>query len=330
LLKAKETIDITKLYQEFDDEKNKMISKLESYKNKNCELLKEVEELREQNDSLEKREFKLKQEVEKFKIKLGDEKLEYQDGVLCMKFDKHDPRERDEMKRSIASKREAIALLDKKYLKLKLSLQTEIENSEKLINDLELNEKGLEELNKKNKSLLLQLQENNEKMAKMTNEKSKDLHTIKLLNEEKDILDRRMKDQEALIQTYQELNKKFEQDLAILKEIRLKEDQEYRQKSEEIESLKKTIISYYKNNEELRGTYENALSALNISQGNSAKNLTNYEQLKIKYENLCKIKNIYNEYTGKAQSYEDLVKENGILTCEVDTYRVYIFNLGNT
>ena len=34
------------------------------------------------------------------------------------------------------------------------------------------------------KDELAKLQENNEKMAKMTNEKTKDLYTIKLLNEE--------------------------------------------------------------------------------------------------------------------------------------------------
>jgi hypothetical protein len=325
LLKAKETVDITKLYKEFDDEKTKIIKQYEIYKDQNIKLNSIIEELRKENDLLERNELKARNEVEKYKIRLQPhEDLDLQeDGSIGMKFEKFDAREREEMKRSIASKRESLNLLDKKYTKLKLTLQTEKENSERLIKDLELNEKGLEELNKSNKSLLMQLQENTDKIARMTNEKSKDLHTIKLLNEEKDILEKRIRDQDIIIQSYLELNKKLEQDITILKDIRLKEEQEKLCKNEEIENLKKTVINYHKNNEEIRNIHETAINALNISQTNSAKHLSQYEQLKIKYENLCKIKNIYNDPNGKPQTYDDLQKEIGILSCEVDSYRVF-------
>jgi hypothetical protein len=329
LLSAKETVDISKLCNEFEEDKKNLLKDKEQLRLKTLEQEAIIEDYKNQIDEIERKEFKCRQEVDKYKIRLsGYEQLNIQDGSLVVKYDKFDIREREEMKRSIASKKEAIVKHEAKIKSLKAEIQAKDEANERLINDMVLNEQGLEELNKKNKEQLICIQDNTEKIAKMTNEKSKDLHTIKLLNEVKEILDKRLRDQEDMIQTLMEINKKNEYDISVMKDIKIKEEQEMKLKNDELESLKKRYIDIHKNNEELRNKYDEINNALKVSQANSSKHLVQYEQLKTKYENLCKYRNIVNE--GKTMTYDELLKENNTLTLENDSYRVFLINLGNS
>lgn len=232
-------------------------------------------------------------------------------------------KEREDMKRSMKKQSNQIMELDKKVTILQNELDRERMNSESLINELELNEKGLGELNQKLKTYLNQVNEMNEKTAKMTNEKTKDMQTIKLLNDLKNSMETRLSQLESEVEIRTELIKKYETDNIILKDLKQKQEMQVRLKEDESDILKKDVLKYAKQSDENKIAHESTLKALNVTENNSKKHLTHYEQLKIKYESLCKIKNIDNKVG--VMSYEELVKETNVLQMEVNNFRVYIF-----
>jgi hypothetical protein len=324
LVKSKNSLEIELVFENFNQEKQKWTKQLELIKQQKKEYQKKFVGEFEKNSSNEKYILKLKSEIEKLTQNL----LKYENPEKEEKYEKNDMEERKRMKRDLKKQEERIISNEKEIKELKSELNFERENGEKLISELEVNEKGLDDLNKKIKNLIHQLQETNEKIAKMTNEKIKDMYTIKLLNEQKEILEKRIKEQETIIVNYQEYTKKQEINQNSNKEILLKLEQEFRMKEEELNSIRSDIKQSSKVLEQNKIAYEETLKALNESQKSLAKSLANYEQMKVRYEELCKIKNIQG-YLNE-QSYDEIKQENEVLKLENDKYRVSLIKIIKT
>lgn len=321
LLKAKSSQEIESLFRNFDLEKEKWTNRLELIKEQKKEYSKKYEDEYSKNLSNERLIIKLNSEIEKLRQNLS----KYENIEKEEKYEKFDIKERDKMKRDLRRQEDKINLYERNLKDLKTEIQMERDNGEKLISELEVNEKGLDELNKKLKTLMNQMLESNEKMAKMTNEKIKDMHTIKLLNEEKENLDNLIKEKEAIIQNYLEYTKKIEANQNTNKDLITKLEQELKLKEEEFESVKNETKQISKNSEQNRIAYEETLKALNDSQQISSRASANFEQMKAKYEELCKLKKLDSSLIGK--SFEGIAKENEVLTLENKKYKVKNFCL---
>jgi len=313
---SKNSTDIESVFKIFSDEKEKWTKELEMIKQQKKEYQKKFQVECDKNSSNEKYIIKLRIEIEKLTQSLS----KYENPEKEEKFEKNDIEERKRMKRDLKKLEERIVLNDKEIKELKSELNFERENGEKLISELEVNEKGLDDINRKLKNLIQQLQESNEKIAKMTSDKMKDMKTIKILNDEKEVLEKRNKEQEMIIENYSEYTKKHESIQNSNKELQLKLEQELRLKDEEINSIRGEIKQSSKIIEQNRIAYEETLRALNETQKSLAKSSANYEHMKVRYEELCKIKNIQGYLNEK--SYDQIIQENEVLTLENDKYRV--------
>ena len=313
---SKNSTDIESVFKIFSDEKEKWTKELEMIKQQKKEYQKKFQAECDKNSSNEKYIIKLRIEIEKLTQSLS----KYENPEKEEKFEKNDIEERKRMKRDLKKLEERIVLNDKEIKELKSELNFERENGEKLISELEVNEKGLDDINRKLKNLIQQLQESNEKIAKMTSDKMKDMKTIKILNDEKEVLEKRNKEQEMIIENYSEYTKKHESIQNSNKELQLKLEQELRLKDEEINSIRGEIKQSSKIIEQNRIAYEETLRALNETQKSLAKSSANYEHMKVRYEELCKIKNIQGYLNEK--SYDQIIQENEVLTLENDKYRV--------
>lgn len=315
------TADINYIVDTFEQEKQKLIRQLDLIKQQKKEYFLKYEEENLKNVANDKLFIKLSSDVEKYRQALS----KYENPDKEEKIEKFDIKEREKMKRDLKKKDEKISMLEKFNKDLKTELQAERENCEKFIVELEVNEKGLDELNKKLKTMTIQLSEKDEKIAKMTNEKIKDMNTIKLLNDERDSMDKRIKDLEEIKEDYIVYLKKIENNLNHQTEINNKLQEESNIKGNQIELLNKEMSKLTKKLEQSIKSQENTELALKKSTTELAKHAGNYEQMRAKYEELFKLKN--NNELGKQSTEgfdEKTIKELEILRLENEKYKVII------
>lgn len=267
----------------FEKQKEKLAKENELIKQQKSEYSKKYEEEFERNEVLNRAIVKLKEEIFVLTSKIG--KYE-QPGKEEMKLDKY-----EDLKRSYKKHKERLIHLEEKFNILKLDLKSEKENSEKLISELEVNEKGLDDLNKKLKAMAAQLQENNEKMGKITNEKMKDLNTFKALNEQKEETLKRTKELEHAIENFKDFNKIQENEINLLKETISKYDQEVKFLQEELENQRKENVKMSKFNEQNTDSNNKNLALIKELSDKSAKIQSNYDIIKVKYDELNNFKN---------------------------------------
>lgn len=321
LLKSKESIDFNSIYESYNSEKQKLIKQIESIKAQKREYAKKYEEESDKIKNYEKQIYKLNGEIDKYKSQI-DAVTKSNASVINVSIQPDDDYKNDKYNKykiDLKKKEDKISYLKKILDKTEGDLKTERENSEKLIMELEVNENGLEDLNKKIKSLTLQLQEANEKIARMTNEKLKDMNTMKTLNESKEILELKNKETQSLLENYKDFTHKLESELNVEKESLLQLEKEIKRKDEEILSLQKEMEKAAVNEENTKMIYNQCLMQLKESQRNSVKNAHDYEQIKVKYEELVKLKKFVNCGT---EGNEHLLEEIKALTMERDKYTV--------
>jgi hypothetical protein len=321
LIRAKDTFDVKKLASEYEEDKQKIYKKLESCRSEKDELNRKYLELLEQSEQQERAVARLTQEVEKMKISLSKfETMQFaQDGSYIPTHEKFSSQEREEFKRNIAVKKDLLVKLEAKLKKVTGELKDADKNNENLLNEVVLTETYTEQLKAKDNSLKIELKELRETMAKMTNEKSKDTFTIKLLNEQKESLEQRIRDQEAQIENYIEYSRKLDQEILIIKQIKLREEAQGKLKQDESEILRKELTKMLKSCEEYRLQAEQTNQALVKSLESNGKYIANFEQMKIKFENLCRMKNVSSE--GQMTS-EEVEKELKILQIENKNFKV--------
>lgn len=228
---------------------------------------------------------------------------------------------------TISTQPELIAHFEKRINKrndqirrLENELKTEREYKDAFIQELEANEKGLSDINKKTKALSNQISACNDKIAKMTSDRMKDSETIKKMNEEKEILEKIIKNLEEKIKLQDEVKNKLNQDILNYKEIYTRIEQEVKLKEEEIELLKNEIFKKEKLSEQYRISYDKSIHVIKDLEHAVAKQTSNSEANKIKYEELCKFRNVDGSVIGN--SISKLEKDVEELTAVSSKYKV--------
>lgn len=228
---------------------------------------------------------------------------------------------------TISTQPELIAHFEKRINKrndqirrLENELKTEREYKDAFIQELEANEKGLSDINKKTKALSNQISACNDKIAKMTSDRMKDSETIKKMNEEKEILEKIIKNLEEKIKLQDDVKNKLNQDILNYKEIYTRIEQEVKLKEEEIELLKNEIFKKEKLSEQYRISYDKSIHVIKDLEHAVAKQTSNSEANKIKYEELCKFRNVDGSVIGN--SISKLEKDVEELTAVSSKYKV--------
>ena len=311
MIKAKDSIDIHSMYDLFTRERLQLMKQMESIKLLKKEYLNKYDDECEKNKSNELTIFKLNNEIDELKKILQNANIN--PTIATDERKKMYDYNNDVIKR----KKEKINLLKKENSSLKIELDKERGHNEKIIEMSVTSEKGITDLNNIIKSLKLELQETKEIQAKMTNEKVKDTQTILLLKEGKDNSDKTIIVLQEQVDNYHSYTQKMDNELngqkklnSLLKEtIKLNENDLDKLKKQNIENLK-LIEKERIHNVELQ-------KQINDSKDNLSKQLTDYDVLKIKYDELCKVK----KYDPSMAGYDSLVKTNEILTMENDKFR---------
>ena len=311
MIKAKDSIDIHSMYDLFTRERLQLMKQMESIKLLKKEYLNKYDDECEKNKSNELTIFKLNNEIDELKKILQNANIN--PTIAIDERKKMYDYNNDVIKR----KKEKINLLKKENSSLKIELDKERGHNEKIIEMSVTSEKGITDLNNIIKSLKLELQETKEIQAKMTNEKVKDNQTILLLKEGKDNSEKTIIVLQEQVDNYHSYTQKMDNELngqkklnSLLKEtIKLNENDLDKLKKQNIENLK-LIEKERIHNVELQ-------KQINDSKDNLSKQLTDYDVLKIKYDELCKVK----KYDPSMAGYDSLVKTNEILTMENDKFR---------
>ncbi len=211
--------------------------------------------------------------------------------------------------------------------KLEAELKQERNYNKINIEELEVNEKGLMELNKKVKVLTSQLKDSEEKIAKMTNEHTKSMEIIKRFQEEREISKTQVKLFDEKIKLELELRYKLEQEIKNIKAYSNNIEEFIKSKEDELERVKREFenslneIYTYKENESVLSKVIEGLKQ------STARTLLELDLLKSKYENVCKLKKIDTKSTGNNQlNYVDLQNSYEQLEATLNIYKViFIF-----
>ena len=110
------------------------------------------------------------------------------------------------------------------------------------------------------------------------------MNTLKLFNEQREVMDKRLKEQDELIENLNDYQKKVENEIILQREINSKLETEVKLLEEDNDILKRDYEKAIRQTEEYKSSYEQAIKGLNYSKNESVKNLTNYEQIKNKLE----------------------------------------------
>lgn len=206
---------------------------------------------------------------------------------------------------------------------LENEIKLEKEFKENLLVELELNEKGINDLNKKIKFLTNKNLETNDKIAKLVCENLKDVEKIKKLNEEKDFLNSSIKiieekqklENEKILKELEENKINKEMIMKLKNHIIIKED-ETTSLNNEIAKLKQIIYT----GDEIKLNMDKIIKDLD---DRFSKQSTILDSLKIKYEEICKFKGV--DGTKINITYNQLEKELNEGRIELNYYKVKIY-----
>jgi len=318
LIKYTNSKEIENFYKNFEDEKQKWKKQLDMIVDQRKEYCKKYEDEYAKNLSNDKLIINLNIEIKKFKDRL----TKYENPEIEEKYQKFDVKERDKMKRDLSRMDEKQKLNEGTIKELKNDLQNARENLDTMINELQVNENGLGDLQRKLKDLTKQIAESNEKMAKMANEKLKDNYTIKLQNEENEKLQSMIVELGNKINTLEELQIRLEKINDTTQELMNEQDAYIKSKEGLIYDLNNKIENISRISEQNRIAYDETLKSLEAIKSTAADHKANYEQMRARYEELFKMKNLNPSLLGN--SFESLISENEVLKLENDNYRVIL------
>jgi hypothetical protein len=255
-----DSLNFDSIYQLYEKEKKRVYNELsklhalliESREKQNSEV--------EKNISLMEENSHLKLEVENLKIK--DNTTE-EISKLSGEDAKMQKIREDEYKKSIRSKKEKIILLEKKVNKYKEDLTMEKDVNTTLLQEMEANEQGINEMNLQIKRLKDELVVENEKIAKLTQDKIKNQKNIEALINERDLMKDCIKEYKNQLNICKELEKINKEDYMKLKDINEHLEESLLENEQTLLSLNNQIDSLNKATQEAKSISIQQESLLN-------------------------------------------------------------------
>ena len=283
-LKAKESFDNNAMYDMFSNERNQLLKQMDDIESLKKEYIKKYDDECEKNKINTKNIFKLKKEIQEFKsnqnLNEGERERE---------------RKIDSENEIIKRKKEKIEYYKREVDRLNTELTKERKQYENLIILTQTTEKELTDLNSIIKNLRKELQDTKEIQAEMSNDKLKDNQTISLLQEEKQVYEEKISNFQEQIENYDIYTKKIDG----------------------IQTLKQESFEYLKNIEREKTINNSLQNQINDINNQKSKLLTDFDYLKVKYDELLKLKKM----DVSLMNYEELQNKYNTLKKDFEKYR---------
>jgi DNA repair exonuclease SbcCD ATPase subunit len=305
-LKAKESFDNNAMYDMFSNERNQLLKQMDDIESIKKEYIKKYDDECEKNKINVKNIFKLKEEIQEIK---SNQNLKENERERDRKIDT----ENEIIKR----KKEKIEYYKREVERLNTELTKERKQYENLIILTQTTEKELTDLNSIIKNLRKELQDTKEIQAEMSNDKLKDNQTISLLQEEKEVYEKKISNFQEQIENYDIYTKKIDGELAEYKKLNSSLENLIELNEKDIQILKQESFEYLKNIEKEKTTNNSLQNQINELNNQKSKLLTEYDVLKIKYDELLKMKKM----DISLMNYEELQKEYNSLKKDFEKYR---------
>ena len=305
-LKAKESFDNNAMYDMFSNERNQLLKQMDDIESIKKEYIKKYDDECEKNKINVKNIFKLKEEIQEIK---SNQNLKENERERERKIDT----ENEIIKR----KKEKIEYYKREVERLNTELTKERKQYENLIILTQTTEKELTDLNSIIKNLRKELQDTKEIQAEMSNDKLKDNQTISLLLEEKEVYEKKISNFQEQIENYDIYTKKIDGELAEYKKLNSSLENLIELNEKDIQTLKQESFEYLKNIEKEKTTNNSLQNQINELNNQKSKLLTEYDVLKIKYDELLKMKKM----DISLMNYEELQKEYNSLKKDFEKYR---------
>ncbi len=305
-LKAKESFDNNAMYDMFSNERNQLLKQMDDIESLKKEYIKKYDDECEKNKINTKNIFKLKKEIQEFKsnqnLNEGERERE---------------RKIDSENEIIKRKKEKIEYYKREVDRLNTELTKERKQYENLIILTQTTEKELTDLNSIIKNLRKELQDTKEIQAEMSNDKLKDNQTISLLQEEKQVYEEKISNFQEQIENYDIYTKKIDGELAEYKKLNSALQNLIELNEKDIQTLKQESFEYLKNIEREKTINNSLQNQINDINNQKSKLLTDFDYLKVKYDELLKLKKM----DVSLMNYEELQNKYNTLKKDFEKYR---------
>ena len=151
----------------------------------------------------------------------------------------------------------------------------------------------------------------------MSNDKLKDNQTISLLQEEKEVYEKKISNFQEQIENYDIYTKKIDGELAEYKKLNSALQNLIELNEKDIQTLKQESFEYLKNIEREKTINNSLQNQINDINNQKSKLLTDFDYLKVKYDELLKLKKM----DVSLMNYEELQNKYNTLKKDFEKYR---------
>ena len=306
LLKEKDTFNTNIFYDSFKKEQENLMQKIELLESQKKNYMNKYEEECVKNQTNQINNSLLRNEINNLKIILNSNKNE--DKKLL---------QYDLKKESMRSEQEKIDIYKKEIERLKSELNRERKNYQNLEELNDMSQKNINELNNTIKNLKNKIDEINQNFSKVSNERTESKQRISILTEMKDVLEKKIEGCKEQLDNYDIYTKKMESELEMQKKLNNSLEESKKLNEKDIEILKSKNIENLKNIDKEKLMKEDLQNKLNELKNNKKKISVDYDVLKAKYDDLCKLKQL----DPNSINIDNINKENEVLKLENQKFR---------
>jgi E3 ubiquitin-protein ligase BRE1 len=306
LLKEKEAVNINIFYDSFKKERENLIQKIDILEKEKKDYMNKYEDKNIQNNSNQLTISYLHNEINNLKIVMNSNKNEDKK-LLQYDFNKE----------AIKSEQEKAEIYKKEIDRLKLELNKERKNYQ-ILGDLnDVSQKNISELNETIKNLKNKIDELNQNFSRVLNEKTESKQTVSFLTEMKEVLEKKNDAYKEQLENYSIYTKKMEKELDMLKTLNNSLEEAKKLNEKDIDILKAKNIENLKNIDKEKMLKDDLQNKYNDLKNYKKKMTTDYDVLKMKYDELCKSK----QYDPNSLDVDNINKENEVLKLENQKFR---------
>ena len=306
LLKEKEAVNINIFYDSFKKERENLIQKIDILEKEKKDYMNKYEDKNIQNNSNQLTISYLHNEINNLKIVMNSNKTEDKK-LLQYDFNKE----------AIKSEQEKAEIYKKEIDRLKLELNKERKNYQ-ILGDLnDVSQKNISELNETIKNLKNKIDELNQNFSRVLNEKTESKQTVSFLTEMKEVLEKKNDAYKEQLENYSIYTKKMENELDMLKKLNNSLEEAKKLNEKDIDILKAKNIENLKNIDKEKMLKDDLQNKYNDLKNYKKKMTTDYDVLKMKYDELCKSK----QYDPNSLDVDNINKENEVLKLENQKFR---------
>ena len=306
LLKEKEVFNINIFYDSFKKERENLIQKIDILETQKKDYMNKYEDECLKSKTSQIQISLLKNDINNLKIIMNSNKNE---DKKLLQYDLN--------KEAIKSEQDKAEIYKKEIDRLKSELIKERKNYQNLGELNDMSQKNISELNETIKNLKNKIDELNQNFSRVLNEKTESKQTISFLTDMKEVLEKKNEVYKEQLENYSIYTKKMEDELEMLKKLNNSLEEAKKLNEKDIDILKAKNIENLKNIDKEKMLKDDLQNKYNDLKNYKKKMTTDYDVLKMKYDELCKSK----QYDPNSLDVDNINKENEVLKLENQKFR---------